>query len=163
MLINLIYTSSPPMHHGTTKSCSVCLVSRCLSFLLLRHCLLMKVSIFLHSFLLLLIFLFPIQRGAPQTLWSASQSFNFLPWWKALKLIAPSVYYMPPLLPSLLPGPLSSSPSVYVCSQQPLYPSDSPCYFALYCVSSTNAVPGCFFPPNTLWMQTLKICYYCDF
>lgn len=51
-------------------------------------------------------FPFSHPKCAPQARPSASQSFNFLPWWKALKLIAPSVYYMPP--PSPPPPPFSS-------------------------------------------------------
>lgn len=104
MLINQTHTFALSMHPGSTESWTVCLL------LLLLLCL---IPTFFFPFCCLRRHRFSFspdslrcQRAAPPACPSASQSFNFLPWWKALKLIAPSVYYMPPPLAS--PPPLPS-------------------------------------------------------
>lgn len=77
---------------------------------------------------------------------------------KALRLIAWSVYYMPPPAPSLLHllVPLASSPSVCV------FPITFLCIKLLLLVtsvSSTNSIPS----PDVLQKQTLRIGLYYSF
>lgn len=132
------------MHHGTPESCSVCLLPCMFLSPFITGCLL-RFFFLLFAFILtlFLLFIYSFICFLPSKELLSHQPLNlsiFCHGKKALKLIAPSVYYMPPPAPSLLHllVSLSSSPSVCVF---PITFLRIELLLLVTSVSSANAVP----------------------